>query len=71
VFFLYCPFGGDRLAKLVAELEPIARTRALTICCVDLRLPPQPWLMLERPRSAGLAIYRSMLHETTFGRRTG
>jgi SAM-dependent methyltransferase len=71
VFFLYCPFGGDRLAKLVAGLEPIARTRALRICCVALRLPPQPWLTLEPPRSAELAIYRSTLHEAALRRRTG
>lgn len=31
VFFLYCPFGGDRLAKLLARLESIARTREVRV----------------------------------------
>jgi SAM-dependent methyltransferase len=42
VFFLYCPFGGDRLAKVLAHLEPVARTRTLRLCCVDRPLPPCP-----------------------------
>jgi SAM-dependent methyltransferase len=59
VFFLYCPFGGDRLAKVLAELESIARTRTIRICAVDLPLPPCPWLTLQSRPSGNLAIYRS------------
>jgi SAM-dependent methyltransferase len=66
VFFLYCPFGGHRLVKFVADLEPIARTRMLRICCVDLRLPPRPWLTLDPPRAGDLALYRTRLHEGAF-----
>jgi SAM-dependent methyltransferase len=36
VFFLYCPFGGERLAKVMRELEAIARTRAIRVRCVDM-----------------------------------
>jgi hypothetical protein len=61
VFFLYCPFGGDRLAKVLADLESIARTRTLRICSVDLPLPPCPWLTLQGRHSGNLAIYRSTL----------
>lgn len=60
VFFLYCPFSGDRLVKLLAELEPIARTRPIRICAVDLPLPPCPWLQVAPPLSHDLAIYRSI-----------
>jgi SAM-dependent methyltransferase len=68
VFFLYCPFSGERLARVLADLEPIARTRTIRVCCVDLPLPPCPWLTLE-PSSAGdLAIYRSTSYAPTFGR---
>jgi len=68
VFFLYCPFSGDRLSKLVADLEPIARTRMIRVCCVDVPLPPCPWLTLAGPAQPGaLAIYRSTLHEATVG----
>jgi hypothetical protein len=61
VFLLYCPFSGDRLAKLLANLEPIARTRPIRVCCVDLPLPPCPWLAQMPPPSVDLTIYRSTL----------
>jgi hypothetical protein len=60
VFFLYCPFSGDRLVKLLADLEPIARTRPIRICAVDLPLPPCPWLQAAPPLSPDLSIYRSV-----------
>lgn len=63
VFFLYCPFGGDRLAKVLADLESIARTRTLRICAVDLPLPPCPWLTTEGPPSGDLVIHRSTLRD--------
>ena len=63
VFLLYCPFSGDRLTKLLANLEPIARTRAIRVCCVDLPLPPCPWLQPMPPASLDLTTYRSTLTE--------
>ena len=59
VFFLYCPFGGDRLSRVLADLQSIARTRALRVCCVDLPLPPCDWLALESRLAGDLAVYRS------------
>jgi SAM-dependent methyltransferase len=59
VFFLYFPFSGDRLARVLAGLELVARTRAIRVCCVDLPLPPRRWLTLEPQLSGDLAIYRS------------
>ena len=59
VFFFYCPFSGARLAKVLDDLEPIARTRQLRICCVDLPLPPRPWLRREPGGGGALEIYRS------------
>jgi hypothetical protein len=61
IFFLYCPFSGDRLEKVLDDLEPIARTRQIRVCCVDLPLPPRPWLTLASPPSGDLAVYRSTL----------
>jgi SAM-dependent methyltransferase len=61
VFFLYCPFSGARLAKVLDDLEPIARTRQLRVCCVHLPLPPRSWLALEPGRGGELEIYRSTL----------
>lgn len=59
VFFLYCPFSGERLAKVMADLEPIARTREILVCTVDLPLPPCPWLTLASAPSEDVAVYRS------------
>lgn len=71
VFFLYCPFSGERLAKVVADLEPIARTRMIRVCCVDLRLPPCSWLTLDPQLSGDLAIYRSTLHDGSVSLSSG
>jgi SAM-dependent methyltransferase len=68
VFFLYCPFSGERLMVVLAALESIARTRMIRVCCVDLPLPPCSWLTLEPPISGDLAIYRSTLHDAAFDR---
>jgi SAM-dependent methyltransferase len=61
IFFLYCPFSGGRLSHLLAELERIAETRTVRVCCVDLPLPPCDWLTLETSLGGDLAIYRSTL----------
>jgi SAM-dependent methyltransferase len=60
VFFIYCPFSGDRLATVLAHLGTIARTRTIRVCCLDLPLPRCPWLTLEPQVSGDLAIYRSV-----------
>jgi hypothetical protein len=59
IYFLYCPFSGERLARFLDNLEPIARAEPLSICCVDVTLPERPWLELARPIDRDLAIYRS------------
>jgi predicted RNA methylase len=63
VFFLYCPFGGQRLEKVLDDLEPIARAKPIRVCSVNLPLPPRPWLALERATSGDLCVYRSTLSE--------
>jgi len=63
VFLLYCPFGGERLERLLDDLESIAQTRQIRVCCVDLPLPPRPWLALMARPSEGLAIFRSTLRD--------
>ena len=57
VFFFYCPFSGDRLMKVLADLEHVARTRTIRVCCVDLPLPPCLWLTATE-HGGGLAIHR-------------
>jgi hypothetical protein len=59
VFLFNCPFSGARLAKVLDDLEPVARTRPLRLCCVHLPLPPRSWLTREPGRDGELEIYRS------------
>jgi SAM-dependent methyltransferase len=61
VFFLYCPFSGERLANVVAGLEDVARARTIRVGCVDLPMPPVPWLAPEPAVSPGVAVYKSTL----------
>jgi SAM-dependent methyltransferase len=62
VFFLYCPFGGQHLQQVLDQLESIARTRMLRVCCVDLPLPACEWLKPDHELFTDLAIYRSTVH---------
>ena len=62
VFFLYCPFSGQRVEAVLEGLMAIARTRLIRICCLDLELGARPWLeRLPLPFNE-LSIYRSTLH---------
>ena len=53
VFLLYCPFSGGRLAKLLDNLEPVARARPIRVCCIDLPPSITGW-----PRSTPPASWR-------------
>lgn len=59
VFFLYCPFGGDRLVNALGNLERIARRRPIRVACLDLPLPACRWLTREARPDGDLTIYRS------------
>jgi len=59
VFFLYCPFSGARLRQVLSGLEPIALTRPIRVCCVDLPLPACAWLAPAPAGSPRVDIYRS------------
>ena len=61
VFFLYCPFGGERLDQVLDALERVARSRTIRVCCVDLPLPPRAWLRLATTSQGDVTIYRSLL----------
>ena len=61
VFFLFCPFSGDRLERMLDDIQPIARTRQIRVCCVDVPIAPRPWLTLVSPPYGDLAVYRSTL----------
>lgn len=59
VFFLYCPFGGERLERFLDGLEGIARTRQIRVCCVAMAPLQRPWLTRLSSTSPEFDLYRS------------
>jgi predicted RNA methylase len=58
VFFLYCPFGSDRVNQFLDDIEWLATTRVVRVCSVSSPLPSRSWLT-PVGRSDDLAVYRS------------
>lgn len=58
VFFLYTPFGGETLARVLHRLEGVARRRAIVVCAVGLELHA-PWLSPRKTSCASLILYDS------------
>ncbi|MEO6602687.1 MAG: methyltransferase domain-containing protein [Polyangiaceae bacterium] len=61
VFFFYCPFGEDRLRRVLRDLEDVARTRPIRVCCVDMPSLELPWLARLPSRSSRVDVYQSTL----------
>lgn len=59
VFFLYCPFSGARLERLLDALAPHASARSIRICAVDVPLPHRPWLVAASDVAADVVVYAS------------
>ncbi|MEO7730064.1 MAG: class I SAM-dependent methyltransferase [Kofleriaceae bacterium] len=59
VFFLYCPFSGQRVERFLDGLESIAQTRQIRVCCVDMAPLERPWLTRLASTSPELDLYRS------------
>ena len=59
VYFLYCPFGGVHLQRLLASLGAIVRTRQIRICCVDMPPLERPWLSRLPGSSPRIDLYQS------------
>lgn len=61
VFFLYCPFSGDRLRRFLDGLEDVARARPIRVCCVDMPSLERAWLVRVPSTSSSVDFYRSTL----------
>jgi predicted RNA methylase len=57
VFFLYCPFSGERLARFVDDLRSMKQH--VRVCCVDVTLPQRDWLERVSAPSSDVVVYRS------------
>jgi hypothetical protein len=59
VFFLYCPFGAERLQRFLDGLEDVARAKPIRACCVDMPPLERPWLTRLPSASPHIDVYRS------------
>jgi len=59
VYFLYCPFGGDRLQRFLDGLQDVARTRQIRVCCVDMPPLEVSWLAKLPSTSLHIDVYQS------------
>jgi hypothetical protein len=57
IFFLYAPFGGAVLARVIDRLEEVARRRPIVVAAVGLELPDAPWLAPRATSLAALVLY--------------
>lgn len=58
VFFLYTPFTGPALARVLARLREVAQRRAIVVCGLGIDLDHRaPWLVPRPTRSFWLTIY--------------
>jgi SAM-dependent methyltransferase len=60
VYFLYSPFSGPRLERVFLQLEELAKTRPISVCCVQLPTVRRKWLELASPENDELVLYRSV-----------
>lgn len=60
VFFLYCPFGGERIRRVLASLEELARVRPIRVCTVAMPRLDAPFLTARPSVSPELVVYRSV-----------
>jgi len=59
VFFFYCPFGPERIHRILGDLEAIAATRQIRVCCVHMPPLERPWLVRLPSSSVELDVYQS------------
>ena len=56
VFFLYAPFNGALLARVLEKLRDLAKHRSFVICAVDLELEAD-WLVPRPSSHRAVALY--------------
>ena len=59
VFFLYAPFNGEMLQRVLKRLRDVAERHVIVICTVDLELHDLPWLRRRKEAPLPIAIYDS------------
>lgn len=55
---LYCPFGGERLGRVLERLRPLATRRLRWVATIDLPLPACAWLDRVEAPGSSVDLYR-------------
>lgn len=59
VFFLYAPFNGEMLTRVLRRLEHVAQRRPIVLCAIGLNLNGESWLLRRSTSSVWLSLYDS------------
>jgi hypothetical protein len=59
VFFLYAPFNGGMLTRVLRRLLDVARRRPIVVSTVGLEFRGVPWLLPRKTSSVSLTLYDS------------
>lgn len=59
VYFLYCPFGAERVRAFLDRLRVLGTQQSVTLACLDMQLPACDWLV-QSQSWADLRLYRSV-----------
>jgi SAM-dependent methyltransferase len=61
VFFLYSPFNGEMLARVLSRLRRVAERRSIVVCAVGVEFRREGWLVPRPTSSRALTIYDSRI----------
>ena len=61
IFFLYAPFNGALLTRVLERIEEVARRRQIIVCAAGFELYEVPWLSPRATSCASLTLYDSFI----------
>lgn len=61
IFFLYSPFNGETMRRVLRRLEDVARRRPIVLCAVAVDFFGEPWLVRRETSSPWLTLYESRM----------
>jgi predicted RNA methylase len=60
VFFLYSPFNGETLKRVLKKLEALSKKKRIALAAVDIEFPHERWLRRRDTSSLAVTIYESV-----------
>jgi hypothetical protein len=57
VFFLYAPFNGELMVRVLESLREVAERRPVVVCTVGVEFPGEAWLVRRETANVTLNVY--------------